>query len=67
MEKKYKVGGMMCAHCASSVESALKAIGGVESVKIDLLCGTVTVAGNASAEQVAEAIENTGFDFLGEA
>ena len=67
MEKKYKVGGMMWAHCASSVESALKAIGGVESVKIDLLCGTVTVAGNASAEQVAEAIENTGFDFLGEA
>lgn len=65
MEKKYKVGGMMCGHCASSVERALKSIPGVESVVIDLAAGTVTVIGEVSAETVAEAVENIGFEFLG--
>lgn len=66
MERKYRVGGMMCAHCASSVERAISSLAGVESVKVDLPSGIVVIAGSVSTEQIVEAIENTGFDYLSE-
>lgn len=67
MEKKYKVGGMMCAGCVAGVERALKALSGVETVSVDLATGIVTVVGNITAETVAEAVDSIGFDYLGEA
>ena len=67
MEKKYKVGGMMCNGCKAGVERALRELDGVESVAVDLATGIATVKGNVSEDSVALAIENTGFDFLGEA
>ncbi len=67
MEKKYKVGGMMCNGCKAGVERALKAVDGVENVSVDLTSGIATVKGEVSEDIIASAIENTGFDFLGEA
>lgn len=65
MEKKYKVGGMACGGCAASVERALKLLPGVVAVKVDLSAGIAAVTGEVSDDDVAAAIENTGFDFLG--
>ena len=65
MEKKYKVGGMACGGCVASVERALGALPGVESVKVDLATGVATVIGDVTDDAVVGAIENTGFDYLG--
>lgn len=65
MKKTYKVGGMMCAGCAANVERALKKLPGVEDVLVDLNAGTVTVSGDVTKNVISEAIEDTGFDFLG--
>lgn len=65
MEGKYRVGGMACGGCVASVERAISALAGVKSVKVDLATGIATVAGDVSAEAVASAIENAGFDYLG--
>ena len=67
MEKKYKVGGMACGGCVASVERALNALAGVESVKVDLATGVATVIGDVTDDAVVGAIENTGFDYLGKA
>lgn len=67
MEKKYKVGGMACGGCVASVERALSALAGVESVKVDLATGVATVIGDVTDDAVVGAIENTGFDYLGTA
>lgn len=66
MEKKYKVGGMACSHCSANVEHALHAVSGVESVSADCSKGIVTIVGEVTTDVVANAIENLGFDFLGE-
>ena len=65
MKKTYKVGGMMCAGCAGNVERALKVMPGVQTVTVDLIAGTVTVEGDVTDAEVADTIEDTGFDFLG--
>lgn len=65
MEKKYKIGGMMCAGCVASVERALTVLPGVESVKVDLAEGVAIVIGDVADDAVVGAIENIGFDYLG--
>lgn len=65
MEKKYKIGGMACAKCATNVEQALRALPEVESVKVELAEGIAIVNGTMVDEKIAEVIENIGFDFLG--
>ncbi|MEO6470893.1 MAG: heavy-metal-associated domain-containing protein [Aeromicrobium sp.] len=60
----YKVTGMTCQHCVSAVSTEVSKINGVTDVSIDLVPGgasTVTVTGNASDEQVAEAIDEAGY------
>ncbi len=59
------VKGMTCAHCKSSVEGALKALPGVNSVMVDLDTGDVTV--NVQQSKVDEArmkaaVEAIGFE-----
>ncbi len=67
MEKIIKVGGMTCGHCTSSVEGRLGELAGVESVKADLDTGKVTIKADIiDLDQVEEAIEEIGFDYLGE-
>lgn len=60
-----KVGGMTCGACTSAVEGAFKDAAGVKSFSISLLSERAVVehdAGILSPEQVAEMIEDTGFD-----
>ncbi|KAM0719863.1 hypothetical protein Q7P37_003998 [Cladosporium fusiforme] len=60
-----KVGGMTCGACTSAVEGAFKDVAGVKSFSISLLSERAVVEHDAdilSPEQVAEMIEDTGFD-----
>lgn len=58
----YKVNGMACAHCKASVEKAVSALEGVESVAVDLSRGTAAVSGDIDPAKVAEAIGLAGFE-----
>lgn len=66
MEKKYKVDGMACGGCVANVKRALEALPGVEAVNVDLASGVATVQGEVAAEDVERAIEDAGFDYMGE-
>ncbi|KAM0707213.1 hypothetical protein Q7P35_006544 [Cladosporium inversicolor] len=60
-----RVGGMTCGACTSAVEGAFKNVAGLKSFSISLLSERAVVEHDAeilSPEQVAEMIEDTGFD-----
>ncbi|WPH05051.1 heavy metal translocatin [Acrodontium crateriforme] len=59
------VGGMTCGACTSAVEGAFKDVSGVKTFSISLLSERAVIEHDASIitpEQLAEAIEDTGFD-----
>ena len=62
-EKKYKVTGMMCAHCENHVKEALEAIDGIEEANASCLYDSVTVKmrGKVPEETIKEAIEKAGY------
>ena len=68
-EKKEKitvnVNGMSCGHCVKRVETALKAIRGVSSVKVSLenKCADVEYApSKTSPEEFVKAVNALGFE-----
>ena len=61
MKTEYRVGGMSCAACQSSVERAVKKVEGVESVSVSLLTSSMTVEGSADASSVIKAVEKAGY------
>lgn len=63
----YRVDGMTCAHCASSVTTELLALDGVEAVDVDLSAGAVTVTGPSAADQVsiAAGVVEAGYTLVG--
>eukprot|EP00966_Prymnesium_polylepis_P297699 6878317-Prymnesium_polylepis.1 len=61
-ELTLSVRGMMCGHCTSSVDAALRAVEGVESVTVDLEeGGRARIVGSASIEALIAAVEAAGF------
>ena len=61
--KKLKIEGMHCAHCANTVEIALKEIPGVKSAKVNLEEKTAQIISKEEIEESAieKAIEEAGF------
>jgi copper chaperone len=60
----YHVTGMTCEHCAGAVRSEIAAIAGVTDVEVELVAGgtsRVTVEGETTAEQIAEAVDEAGY------
>ncbi|WP_445524471.1 heavy-metal-associated domain-containing protein [Streptomyces cyslabdanicus] len=65
----YKVSGMSCGHCEGSVSAEISELPGVSSVKAVASSGEVTVV-SASAldlEAVRAAVDEAGFELVGEA
>lgn len=60
---RYRVQGMDCASCADKIETAVKRIDGVESVKVGLQSETLTVelADSAQGEAVEKAVKSLGY------
>jgi copper chaperone len=65
MSKTYKVEGMSCGGCASSVEQAIKTAAQEARVEIKLEGGLVTVTGVEDDDLVKQAVEDAGFTFAG--
>ncbi len=65
MSKTYKVEGMSCGGCASSVEQAIKAVAAQATVQVKLEGGLVTVAGVDDDNLVKQAVEDAGFTYAG--
>lgn len=64
---KVKVEGMSCNHCKMRVEKALKSVEGIEDAVVDLDDKSVEIKGNVGLDKIKEVIEDTGYDFVGEA
>jgi copper chaperone len=64
---KLKVAGMTCGGCVKSVERAVTAAAPGAKVTVDLASGEVTIDGAASRQAVVTAIEDAGYDVVGEA
>lgn len=64
---KVKVEGMSCNHCKMRVEKSLKSVEGIEDAVVNLEDKSVEIKGNVGIEKVKEVIEDTGYDFVGEA
>ncbi len=59
-----KVEGMSCNHCKMAVEKALKQVGGVEAVQVDLGKKEVVVKGSAARNRLAQAITEAGYEVI---
>ncbi|WP_119301511.1 heavy-metal-associated domain-containing protein [Dongia deserti] len=64
---KLKVSGMTCGGCAKSVERAITAAAPGVKVTVDLQSGEVAIDGATAKQTVVSAIEDAGFDVVGEA
>lgn len=63
MEIKLNVYGMMCERCEARVETAVKDLAGVKSVKADHTENLVSVSGeNLNEKAVISAIEDLGYE-----
>ncbi|WP_295814176.1 heavy metal-associated domain-containing protein [uncultured Deinococcus sp.] len=61
MTTELTVSGMTCGHCEKAVEGALKAVPGVQSVRVDLQNGTATVQGEADPQALMAAVTEEGY------
>lgn len=60
--KTYHIKGMMCNHCRSHAEEAIRAVPGVESASVDLASGNATVEGTATDEAIIAAVTKIGYE-----
>ena len=62
--KEIKIIGLHCQHCVKAAKEALEELG-LTDVQVDLESGKATFAAPAAAvtrEQIADAIDDAGFD-----
>ena len=67
-EVTLQITGMHCGHCVGAVSRALKAVPGVDAA--DVKVGSATVqfdAGKATADQLAAAVRDEGYEVVGAA
>ena len=59
----YSVPDISCGHCRDAITREVSAVGGVESVDVDLKAKTVTVVGAPLDEQaIIAAIDEAGYE-----
>lgn len=63
-QSEFRVSGMTCGACVSTVTSMLKKVSGVKSVSVSLLTENAIVIhdSNTPVDELSETIENCGFD-----
>jgi copper chaperone CopZ len=59
----FQVTGMTCAHCQHAVTSEIAAVDGVDTVRVDLASGTVTVTAGRPVDRadIAAAVDEAGY------
>lgn len=61
-EIRLSILGMSCAGCVTSVENALTATPGVQSVAVNFADHTALVEGNPEVDELIKAVQNAGYD-----
>jgi len=66
MKKKIFIEGMSCQHCVHHVTEALKEIGGVQSVRVDLKgkFAEVEISHEIEDSVFAAAIDDAGYEMV---
>lgn len=64
-EVVYRIEGMKCTHCQSSLEEAVLSLEGVEQVQADRIQGTLRVMGKADSDTIKSVVDRLGFKWLG--
>lgn len=64
--RKFKIKGMMCAHCQANVQKALSQLDNVDKVTVDLASGTAYVEGSAADQAIIAQIEKAGYTYVEE-
>ncbi len=59
---RLSIGGMNCAGCVATVETALRAVPGVTDATVNFAEHTASVAGSASAENLVAAVKAAGYE-----
>ena len=59
--RQYKITGMSCSACSSSVEKAVSRIDGVKSCCVNLLTNSMVVEGNVSDTDIINAVISAGY------
>lgn len=59
--KQYEVSGMTCASCSARVERAVRKVEGVTSCSVNLLTNSMGVEGDASDEDIIQAVSDAGY------
>jgi copper chaperone len=65
MTTTYKVTGMSCGGCASSVTKAIKSVAPEANISVDPTSGLAVVEGKSDEAKVKAAIEAAGFSYAG--
>ena len=67
MQKTIRIEGMACGHCSARVEKALRALPGVQNVKVDLEAKTALVEAEDSVAETAlsKAVTDSGYTVTG--
>ena len=60
-KNSFDVFGMSCAACSARVEKAVSELAEVEVCQVNLLTGSMTVEGDATAEKIINAVEKAGY------
>jgi copper chaperone len=60
----YTVTGMTCAHCVQAVTAELRALPGVDDVRVDLGTGAVSVTSESplAEDDVRAAVDEAGYE-----
>lgn len=63
-EQTFRVTGMTCGHCVTSVTNELSALNGVHNVEVNLESGEVRVTSDTLIDQqvIAAAITEAGYE-----
>lgn len=61
----FKIGGMRCNHCKSTVTNAISKLPSVREVTVNLSDGVAHVKGTPTNEEIQKAVESLGFEFKG--
>ena len=65
MNRKFKVNGMTCGHCAHAVKTAIENLSANTTADVNLEAGIVTVENSPDTDAVKAAITEAGYEFAG--
>ncbi|HEX8028955.1 MAG TPA: heavy metal-associated domain-containing protein [Vicinamibacterales bacterium] len=67
VEKTFTISGMSCGGCVNSLTRVLKAVPGIEPIKIEVGKAQLRLADGVTSEAVKDAVGRAGFNVTSEA